>query len=154
MNPASAPHPITLSDVAAILGMVLGTAGFIMAFLNYLRDRPKVKVTLKWDMKEPRGGQIAGVVRVANLGRRPVFISIVALQVPDGFKYSHLVLKESIPGQKLSEGDAPAGFLANYDGLKQYAAKWRDVRGYAEDSAGGKYLSKKLPKTDVPSWAK
>ena len=28
------------------------------------------------------------------------------------------------------------------------------VRGYAEDIAGRKYVSKKLPKSEVPSWAK
>ncbi len=147
-------YSITLSDLAATIGMVLGTAGFVMSLMNYLRDRPNVKVTLKWDMTSIRNGQLDGVVRVVNVGRRPVFISIVALQVPKGFKHTHLVLKESIPGEKLSEGDKPAGFLVNYEGLKQYAGKWREVRGYAEDSAGGKYLSERLPESDIPSWAK
>jgi hypothetical protein len=147
-------HSISLSDVAALLGMVLGTAGFVMGLMNYLRDRPKVRVTLKWDMTEPNTGRMAGVVKVTNVGRRPIFISIVALQVPEGFKHSHLVLAKSIPGQKLSEGDATAGFLANYEGLEAYAKKWRDVRWYAEDGAGGKYLSEKLPETDIPSWAR
>ena len=47
---------ITLTDLAAIIGMVLGTAGFVTSLLNYLRDRPKVKVTLKWDMKSISDG--------------------------------------------------------------------------------------------------
>ena len=71
-----------------------------------------------------------------------------------GFEHTHLVLKESIPGQKLSEGDAPAGFLVNYEGLWQYSKNWRDMRAYTEDSAGGKYVSKKLPKSDIPSLVK
>lgn len=147
-------HVVTITEVAAVLGMVLGTVGSVMSLMNYLRDRPKVKVILKWDMTEVNTNNQTGVVRVVNVGRRPIFISVVAVQVPKGFKHTHLVLKESIPGQRLSEGDAPADFLVNYDGLEKYAAKWRKMRGYAEDSAGRKYVSKKRPKSEIPSWAK
>jgi hypothetical protein len=153
--PAPTPLWLTiLSAIAAGVGMVLGTAGFVMSLMNYLRDRPRVKVTLKWDLTEVNTGRKSGVVKVANVGRRPVHIGAVALQVPKGFKDTHLLLRDSIPGRTLSEGDPPAGFLVNCDGLEQYAKVWRDVRGYAEDSAGGKYLSEKLPETEVPSWAK
>jgi hypothetical protein len=48
---APIPHYVTiLTALAAMVGMVLGTAGFVMSVMNYLRDRPKVKVFLKWDM--------------------------------------------------------------------------------------------------------
>jgi len=154
----SAPIPqwvTILSAVAAMVGMVLGTAGLVMSLMNYLRDRPKVKVFLKWDMTLVRdASKQMGIVRVTNVGRRPIYISVAALQVPKGFKYSHLILKESVPGKKVSEGDAPVTFSVNYDGLVQYSKHWRNVRGYVEDSAGRRYVSKKLPKTDVPSWAK
>jgi hypothetical protein len=93
---------LTLTDEAALLGMILGSAGFAMSLMNYLRDRPKVRVTLTWDMTKD-GIHNIGVVRVTNTGRRPIYISIVALRVPKG-AYPYLVLKESIPGQKLSEG--------------------------------------------------
>jgi hypothetical protein len=46
--PPSSPSAIT--QVAALLGMVLGTAGLVISLMNYLRDRPRVKVRLKWDM--------------------------------------------------------------------------------------------------------
>jgi len=95
-----------------------------------------------------------GIVRVTNVGRRPIYISVASLKLPKGFKYDHLILKESMPGTKLSEGDAPATFSVNYDGLEKYAKHWRKVRGYVEDSAGKKYLSKKVPTSDIPSWAK
>jgi hypothetical protein len=39
-------HAITVSELAAILGMVLGTAGLVMGLMNYLRDRPKIKVNM------------------------------------------------------------------------------------------------------------
>lgn len=145
---------ITLSDLAAVLGMVLGTAGFVMGVMNYLRDKPKIKVYLKWDMEEIRTHVKTGVLTVTNVGRRPIFISAAALLVPKGFEHSHLLLMESTPGTKLSEGDAPAKFMINYDKLQKYAQNWRDVRGYVEDSAGKKYVSRKLPESDIPSWAK
>jgi hypothetical protein len=150
---AAAPG-ISLSNLAAILGMVLGTAGFVMGLMNYLRDRPKVKVFLKWDLVDTsNSANKIGIVRVTNVGRRPIYISVVALQVPKGFKYTRLILKQSMQGQKLSEGDAPATFPVNYAGLNQYSKTWRKVRGYAEDSAGGKYLSKKVARSEKPSWA-
>lgn len=145
-----------LSDVAAILGMVLGTAGSVMSLMNYLRERPKVRVFLKWDMEvagNPTAPKI-GIVRVTNVGRRPVYISVVTLKLPRGLKYDHLILKQSMTGTKLSEGDAPATFLINYTGLTRYAKHWRRVRAYAEDSAGRRYLSKKLSTSEIPSWAK
>jgi hypothetical protein len=155
-TPAPTPDWVTiLSAAAAVVGMVLGTAGFVMSLINYLRDRPKVKVLLKWNMAlVGDSSKQMGIVRVTNVGRRPIYISVAALQVPKGFKYTHLILKESMPGHKLSEGDAPATFSVNYDGLAQYAKHWRKVRGYVEDSAGKKYLSEKLPETEIPSWAK
>lgn len=152
---APAPHWVTvLTAVAALVGMVLGTAGFVMSVMNYLRDRPRVKVALQWDMSDVVSGRKSGVVRVTNVGRRPVHIGAVALQVPKGFDHTHLVLKKSMPGQTLSEGDPPAGFLVDYAGLEKYAKNWRDLRAYAEDSTGAKYISKKLPRANVPSWAK
>ena len=42
-----------LATTGSILGMVLGTAGFTISVLNYLRDRPQVKVTLQWNMVDP-----------------------------------------------------------------------------------------------------
>src|SRR6266849_8635736 len=98
----SAPTPqwvTILSALAAMVGMVLGTAGFVMSLMNYLRDRPKVKVFLKWDMNLiGDASKQMGIVRVTNVGRRPIYISVAALQVPKGFKglkgfkHSHLLL--------------------------------------------------------------
>lgn len=143
---------LSLSDLAALLAMVLGTAGFAMSLMNYLRDRPRVEVSLKWDMVDPLTNQKMGVVRVTNVGRRPIYISVVCVRPPKGFE-NYLVPKQSLQGIKLSEGDAPSTFPVDYNKLAQFSKRWRELRAYAEDSAGGKYLSKKLPKSPVPSWA-
>lgn len=152
-------HVLTVSDVAALVGMVLGTAGFVMALMNYLRDKPRVKVLLQWDMRVTDNLRYDsrkrwGLLRITNVGRRPIFISVAALKLPDGFIHSDLVLTESIGGRKLSEGDAPAVFVLSQDGLEKYKSVWRDVRGYVEDSAYGKYLAQKVDKSKIPSWAR
>jgi hypothetical protein len=142
---------ITLSEFAAVLGMVLGTAGFVMALMNYMRDRPRIRVSVNWHMAEVRTGEKMGIVTVANVGRRPIFISIAVMRVPKKFKPDHFVLAESIQGQKLSEGDAPARIKVSLKDMEQYAKVWRKVRVYVEDSAGRKYFAKKSER--VPPWA-
>jgi hypothetical protein len=74
-----------LSVTASILGMVFGTAGLVLGVLNYLRDRAKVKVTLRWKMQNVQTGETRGLIRVTNVGRRPVFISLVGSRTAEGF---------------------------------------------------------------------
>jgi hypothetical protein len=147
-------HTITVTELAAILGMVLGTAGFVMGLMNYLRDRPKIKVGLNWNMVDSRTDEKFGMFIVSNIGRRPIFISAAVMTVPRTFKPNDFFLMESIQGRKLSEGDAPAKFRIRSEGMEQYAEVWRDVRVYVEDSAGRKYFAKKLRKSRIPPWAK
>jgi hypothetical protein len=142
---------ITLT--ASILGMILGTAGLTVSLMNYLRDRPKVKLSLQWDMTEALTKEKRGLIKVSNVGRRPVFISVVALALPKGMRHSHLLIDTSIGGKKLSEGDAPVGHTVSYPQLAEYSKGWRKIRAYAEDSTGRRYYSRFPPKgTKAPSW--
>lgn len=144
-------HEITLSGVAAVLGMMLGTAGFVMGLMNYLRDKPMVKVSVNWHMADSRSHEKFGMVVVANVGRRPIFITAAVMLAPRAFEPRHFLLMESVQGHKLSEGDPPAKFRVALDGMEQYGKVWRDVRIYVEDSAGRKYFAKKQSR--VPPWA-
>lgn len=139
-----------LATTGSILGMVLGTAGFTISVLNYLRDRPQVKVTLQWNMVDPKTGEARGLVRVTNTGRRAVFICIAALETPDGVDF---ILNDSVVGTKLGEGDKPEAYLFNHDGIAKYSNKWREIRAFAEDSTGKRYQSK-YPAKDAkpPRW--
>lgn len=151
------PHPTMngmqiASLVTAILGAVLGAAGLTISILAMLRDRPKITVFLNWDVESvERPGFRIGVVSVTNVGRRAVYIGAVALELPKHREYKALLLKGSIPGKRLGEGDPPAKFMVSYDKLEKYKANWYRIRAFAEDSAGKKYYSKFTARK--PSWA-
>jgi hypothetical protein len=119
-----------------------------------------VKVTLSWDMSttdNPRYDRhkLWGLVTVANVGRRPIYVRVANLKLPKGHKNSHLVLREGIAGMRLAEGEAPVSFMVSQDGMQEYAQGWRTVRAAIYDSDGREYLSsKKTHKDSVPSWAK
>jgi hypothetical protein len=140
-----------VSLVTGILGAVLGSAALAISILTYLRDRPKLKVTLQWDMVDTQRGTKMGLVRVTNVGRRPTHIGAVALVLPSGYAHDHLLLTQSIQGKRLEEGTRPEGYIVNYDGLGQYKTDWKKIRARAEDSTGQIYFSKYPIKK--PSWA-
>jgi hypothetical protein len=95
-----------------------------------------------------------GLVRVANLGRRPIFVSHVAIRLPRGFEYSHIVVDEGLGGVKLGEGDPIHGFVVSQDGLEKYASSWTKLVAQVTDASGQEWRSKPAPKDRVPSWAK
>ena len=125
---------ITLSDVAAILGMILGTAGFVLGILNYLRDRSKVRVLLNWDWVIYGDASVDqskkwAVIRVYNEGRRPVYVTHVLIALPKGYdEEGHLLIKESMRGAKLDEGDRPELYKMTQEGMEKYAKDWKRLR--------------------------
>jgi hypothetical protein len=118
-------------------------------------------VTLKWDMAVTNNPTYDpkkrwGIVRVTNIGRRPVHLAVVALKLPKsfasaaGFEHTHLLFPDSLGGKKLAEGDPPAGFVVSQDDLKQYSTVWRHIHAIAEDSTGKTYKSRRV--STRPSW--
>lgn len=80
-----AMHSNTLTILTALVGAVTGPAAFVLSLLNYFRDKPKVIVSLEWDRCLIGGvneDKKFGVVTVANVGRRPIFISHAHLRFP------------------------------------------------------------------------
>ena len=150
---------LTLTDVVAVCGLGFGLAGFVLSVLNFWRDNPRVCVELYWDLSAKPGTHYEpniryGVVSVANVGRRPIYVSHAALKLPKGYGESHLILVEGIAGKKLQEGDEPARFKIDQNGMEKYAADWRKIRAQISDSTGKAYFSKRPAKSNIPSWAR
>jgi|ERR1035438_3833060 hypothetical protein len=136
-----------LTGITAILGVVFGTGGLVLGILNYLRDRPVVKVFLQWNMEIVGGSSTrdeseCGLITVTNAGRRPVYISHVCLVLPKSHKSHFLLVRDSVQGQKLSEGDPPATFVIPHDVQTQYSKDLKRVRAQVSVSTGQIYLSK------------
>jgi len=144
---------MTITEVVALLGLIFGLIGTIISLLNYWRDRAKVVVFLKWDMTATREieEKTFGCITITNTGRRSIFISHVALRLPKGEEFSHFLIQGGLKGQTLSEGDAPAVFLVEQEGLDKYASNWHKIHAQVSDSTGKDWLSKKVIKR--PSWA-
>ena len=151
-----------VTQIAAVCGVVFGFAGLVLSILNYFRDRPELVVALKWDMATTGDlkhdpNKLWGIVRVTNTGRRPIFLTAVALELPKlfatekGFEHNLLVLGGSLGGKKLTEGDPPAVFVVTQDDLTRYSTVWNQIRAIAEDSTGRRYKSRKV--SERPSWA-
>ena len=72
---------MTISDLASLGGIIFGLTGAILGSLSYFRDKIKVDVLLRWDMKVlnvPRYDERKnwGIMTVTNVGRRTVFTEL------------------------------------------------------------------------------
>lgn len=145
---------MSTSETTGLLGLIFGLIGTTIGLFNYLRDQSKVVVLLQWDMAMTGSDTTKrfGLIKVTNVGRRAVYISHVALRLPRGEKLSHLLIRDGITGQKLSEGDPPAVFTVDQSSVEAYASKWQEIVVQVSDSTGKEWISKKA--TAVPSWAK
>jgi hypothetical protein len=149
---------MTLTETTSLAGLLFGLSGFLLGVMNYLRDRPKIVVTLQWGLIVTPGGMYDsdkqwGAIRVTNVGRRATYVSHAVLRLPKGREYSHLMIHDSIQGKKLSEGDATVIYMVSQDNLAQYAAGWRQIVAQVSDTTGKVWTSKRLKGTEKPSWA-
>jgi hypothetical protein len=150
---------ISLNDLGTLVAVVAGTAAFVLGVLNYLRDRATVSVELQWDMKAMNApgydpAKSWGVIRVTNTGRRPAYVSHVAIKLPKGYEGSHLLVMEGLQGQKLEEGAPPLVFPVKQEGLEEYAKDWKKLRAQVSDSTGKVWQSPRKWRGEPPSWAK
>ena len=98
---------MTLNDWATILGFGIAVVGLTLSILNYLRDRVKLKVILRWDMElittSPlfKPEKLWGSVSITNAGRRPTYVGHVVLRLPKKAKGRMLIFKEGLGGEEL-----------------------------------------------------
>ena len=151
---------VLLGVVFGAVGMVTGTVGLVVSVFAYRRDRPKVQVRVSWGMRPTHGGRydpdkLYGTVTVANVGRRPVFVSHAQLALPLGMTRERILLAEAVAGQEIPEGGRPVMWLVEQESLKNYpdyVVNWKKVRAVVVDSAGQEWRSKPLRRTGKPSW--
>jgi hypothetical protein len=151
-------QPVSLTDITALTGAVVAVAALVLSIINYRRENPRVVVKLFWDWgvtDNPRYDpkKLWGFVEVSNVGRRPIYIRNASLKLPKGYEHTHELLLDSVQGQRLAEGDPPAQFMMSQDGMQKYAKDWRRIRAVVYDTAGRRYVSKRLDKGKRPSWA-
>jgi hypothetical protein len=145
---------MTLTDLTAIAGLVFGVTGAVLGVMSFMRDRIALDVILQWDMKVIAGypevpDRTVGVVRIRNTGRRPVFVSHVALATGGRVK---LLLRDSLQGIKLLEGDGPLSFEFEQVGFEEYARNWWLLRAEVSDASGRIWRSP-MSSGKPPSWA-
>jgi hypothetical protein len=149
---------VSMNDLATLFGLVFGVSALVLGVLNYLRDKSRLSVSLRWDMKIIDNPQYDeekswGVVTVTNIGRRAVYVDNVGLILPK--KYGHdILLIDSLGERKLGEGDPPLTTFANQAAMEKYAKDWRRIRAVVVDSTGKTWHSKRLKREKVPSWAR
>lgn len=122
-----------------LVGIVTGTMGSTLGVLNYIRDRTRVAVNLQLGMREFPGDKEVKhlLITIANIGRRPVFLSHVHLVSPEGV----VLHTDSLSGVKLDEGDKPTFYKLTHDNLHQTFSNLQQIRAVAVDSAGKLYCS-------------
>lgn len=150
---------MNLSEAVSVTGLIFGVSGFVLGVMNYLRDRHKVVVSMQWDLVVTEGSGYDhnkkwGLIRVTNVGRRPTYVSHVALKLPKGYEYSHLVIMGGITGKKLTEGDPTEAYMVEQVGMEIYAKDWKSIVAQVNDSTGKTWFSSKLKSKEMPSWAK
>jgi hypothetical protein len=124
--------------------------------MNFLRDRARVEVSLRWDMKtfgDPQYDEdkLWGVISLTNVGRRPIHVSHVALRLPKGLDDSHLLVKSGVSGKTLSEAAPSEIHVVTQEGMAAYADHWDKIVAQVSDSTGRVWSSKPVKKK--PSWA-
>lgn len=147
--------------LSALVGVAIGTAGFVLGVLNYLRDKPRVVVSLTWDL-EPFGAAVSaldptkpwGALTVTNVGRRPIFVSHASLHVPGETRY--FLLNDGIEGVKLLESDPPRRYVIDQQAVRDRFPEWTRLRGCVVDNTGRHWHSNprdRVPLLKLNEWA-
>jgi hypothetical protein len=129
--------------IGIFIGIIFGISGLVLGIMNYLRDNPKVSISLQWDMKISSNvpvekDKLYGVICITNIGRRPIFVSHVSICIPSN---KELLITNSIFVEKLSEGDSRKIYPVQQEGLEEFCEFWDKMYAVVRDSSGKKYFS-------------
>lgn len=136
---------IDIKDTAALVGAITGPAGLLIALLVYFRDRPNVRVSLTWNMKEVGNSENTepfALVKVCNTGRRTIYLSNIHFVNPVQ-KNQNFTVYDGIGGVTLAEGSPPHSvrFNQNDKVIIEALSRWWNLRATVIDAAGKEYHS-------------
>jgi hypothetical protein len=142
-----------LSGTLALIGGITGPLGFAIALLVFYRDRSRIVVSVAWDMvvlpAEPGKRGSFAYVTVANLGRRPAYVSHISARQSGSAKA--ILLTSVVPGKILTEGSAPYSATIDEQVLKDNHVSWWLLRFSVSTASGELYFSPWLE--TPPKWA-
>ena len=148
---------MSLSDIASLFAIIFGLIGAILGYLSYFRDKPKIVVTLQWDMKilnipkyDPN--KYWGIVTITIIRRRPVFIQGSVLKLPKKYDSVLMLFDSPVGSKKLEDGDPPLHYIIDQSQLEQYSKDWKKIKAEVKISTGKIFSSKKIDKNKIPSW--
>ncbi len=148
---------LAYSAIVATLSLLVAFSALIFSFFNFRRDKYKVLIDLDWDNGKRYEGMRSniketwGAITVRNIGRRPVYITLVGLKYPDDEVVYNLLSEENSEGIKLQEHDKPINIKVPQDQLlKKYSQVWNKIYAVAYDVSGKEYKSEKP--WSKPSW--
>jgi hypothetical protein len=130
------------TTVLAVWGALVSTGLAALKINEYLKDRPRLKVTIQPSMKafpntSAYGTMTVLLAKVANIGRRPTTITHVSLMLPRGRGY--VLCADPITATypvELSENKVHS-FVFNQDALvKDYGLTPSQFVVCADDAAG------------------
>lgn len=136
---------MTIKDFGLILGWLISGILLLLRILDYRRDKPEVKVTVKGhygiipeDTIYPPGNKI--IIRAVNEGRRPVTLTQAGLLLPRNCKDDYAIAIDSVKNVKLEEGE-PHIYILNEDEAKKYNLSSDKYVAYVIDATGRFYWS-------------
>jgi hypothetical protein len=144
--------------ILAIYGAILSTLTATVQVINHLRDRARVRLTMRKNMRSPNmgrryDGMAMVIITATNVGRRPVTVTGFAMRplTKKGEKAVDFYLPDVRPPTpcEITEGKYVAAFV-NQENVEFDAIDcW-----YAWDSAGREYRLKIAPwyKRCLSSW--
>lgn len=138
---------MSLTEILAFWGAILSTILGVLKILEYRRDRPNIKVTVKGNMKvfpqiTPYGNANLLVITAANISRRNVTLTTAALLMPRSSKTKYLLCSDSVSkawsSMELKEGQA-RDYIMDEDVLKKEHNLTADKYVACVSDATGKY---------------
>jgi hypothetical protein len=136
----------------AVVLIISVAAGALFALFYYLHNSTAIKVVLQWEPTPVPGHDpttMSGIIRIVNVGRKPMFISRITMKVPKDIGVRELVIAHFPTGKKLSHGDAAEEYSIKADLVEKYKSRRSEIVAAVKDTSGRVWMSTR-PASEQP----